>query len=64
MLIVRANVVMASEVLRLYRAILKKGKQLQYTDKTYFRKNVRREFEKGREATNSAKKFQLEVCII
>ena len=53
---------MASEALRLYRAILKKGKQLLHTDKTYFRKLVRLEFEKGKEATtNSEKLFQLEV---
>lgn len=52
---------MASQALRLYRAILKKGRQLQYTDKTYFKKAVRHEFEKGRETiTSSAKQFQLE----
>ena len=37
------------KVLLLYRQILKQGKSLQYTDYDFFRRTVRREFEKQRD---------------
>ena len=41
------------EVLRLYRAILRRGDTLTHTDKDFFRKTVGREFRKWSRETNS-----------
>lgn len=48
------------EGLRLYRAILRRAEQLQYTDKEYFRRMVRREFERSRHNRDDTE-FQLQV---
>ena len=51
-----------SEVLHLYRAILTRGKALRYTDGDYFRRQVRQEFKKWAESTDSAEiEVQIEV---
>lgn len=54
---------MVNEVLSLYRAILRLGRQqLKLTDKDYFRKLVRDEFKKNREERCPDElKFQVEV---
>ena len=48
------------EGLRLYRAILRRAEQLQYTDKEYFRRMVRREFERSRHNRDDTE-LQLQV---
>ena len=51
-----------SEVLHLYRTILTRGKALRYTDGDYFRRQVRQEFKKGAESTDSTEiEVQIEV---
>ena len=51
-----------SEVLHLYRTILTRGKALRYTDGDYFRRQVRQEFKKWAESTDSAEiEVQIEV---
>lgn len=49
------------EALRLYRAILRRARQLKYTDKGYFRSLMRKEFEKGRKIDDT--KFQIQVHV-
>ena len=54
-----------SEVLHLYRAILTRGKALRYTDGDYFRRQVRQEFKKWAESTDSAEiEVQIEVMAL
>lgn len=43
-------------VLSLYRSILRRGNNLQYTDKSYYMKRVRAEFEANRHLTNAETK--------
>ena len=51
-----------SEVLHLYRTILTRGKALRYTDGDYFRRQVRQEFKKWAESTDSTEiEVQIEV---
>lgn len=54
---------MVSEVLSLYRSILRRGRlQLKFTDQGYFRRLVREEFERNRHEQNPIEiKFQIEV---
>ena len=54
---------MVSEVLSLYRAILRQGRrQIKFTDLSYFRRLVRGEFEKNRHETNPVEvNFQIKV---
>ena len=50
--------------LRLYREILRKSKQLKLTDKEYFRRTVRKDFEKHRYLENKEEiDFQIKVEI-
>ncbi|PSN48735.1 hypothetical protein C0J52_08800 [Blattella germanica] len=42
----------AREVLKLYRDILKYGRQLQFTDKNYFCQRIRNEFKAGKDLKN------------
>lgn len=42
---------MPAEGVRLYRALLRFGDTLQYTDKSYYRRRIRFEFEKHRVVT-------------
>ena len=49
--------------LRLYREILRKSRQLTLTDKEYFRKIVRKDFEKYRHLENKEEiDFQIKVA--
>lgn len=50
------------EALRLYRAILRRGRQLKYTDGDYFKRSVRREFEK--KVNPDQISFRIEVLIM
>lgn len=50
----------SAEVLRLYRRILRHSDHLIYTSKEFYRREVRREFEKGKNDKDIA--FQMEVC--
>ena len=50
------------EILGLYRVILRRGRRLVYTDKDYFRKSVRREFQRWKNETEPEKiQFHIEV---
>lgn len=50
------------EVLQLYRAILRQGRTLRYTDGDYFRRKVRQEFRRWKGTKNPAEiQFQIEV---
>ena len=49
----------SAEVLRLYRRILRHSNNLIYTNKEFYKREVRREFEKGRNDKDIA--FQIEV---
>ena len=50
--------------LRLYREILRKGKQLRLTDKEYFRRTVRKDFEKHKYLEDKKEiEFQIKVGI-
>ena len=52
----------AREVLRLYRAILRRGQALRHTDRNYFRRTVSEEFKRWKGAMDPAEiRFQLEV---
>lgn len=42
---------MPGEGVRLYRALLRYGNSLQYTDRSYYRRRIRFEFEKHRVVT-------------
>lgn len=46
----------SSEVISLYRALIRYGKQLQYTDKNLYFQRVRREFDKNRSLFSDEKK--------
>ncbi|XP_075928417.1 mitochondrial ribosome and complex I assembly factor AltMIEF1 [Petromyzon marinus] len=46
-------------VLGLYRAILREGRRLQYTDRDFFVSSVRREFQKHRDVRSTATREQL-----
>ncbi|XP_061411454.1 mitochondrial ribosome and complex I assembly factor AltMIEF1 [Lethenteron reissneri] len=46
-------------VLSLYRAILREGRRLQYTDRDFFVSSVRREFQKHRDVRSTEKREQL-----
>lgn len=51
-------------VINLYRNLLKEGKVLRYTDRGYYRREVRKEFERQRDEVDVAKiKDQYEVRI-
>ena len=48
--------------LRLYREILRKGKQLRLTNKEYFRRTVRKDFEKHKHLEDKKEiEFQIKV---
>ena len=50
------------QALRLYREILRKSRQLKFTNKEYFRKTVRKDFEKFRDLENAKEiEFQTKV---
>ena len=50
------------QALRLYREILRKSRQLKFTNKEYFRKTVRKDFEKSRDLEDPKEiKFQTKV---
>lgn len=50
------------QVLRLYRDLLRYGQRLQLTDKAYFYRRVRAEFEKARDVQeDERKRFLFEV---
>lgn len=50
------------EVLQLYRAILRQGRTLRYTDGDYFRRKVRQEFRRWKGTKDPAEiQFQIEV---
>ncbi|XP_059607684.1 mitochondrial ribosome and complex I assembly factor AltMIEF1 [Phlebotomus argentipes] len=41
------------QVIKLYRDLLKYGEQLKFTDKEYFKKRIRKEFEENKHLTSS-----------
>ncbi|OWF39465.1 hypothetical protein KP79_PYT19865 [Mizuhopecten yessoensis] len=49
-----------SKALSLYRALIRKGHTLRLTDKDFYLKRVRKEFEKNR---NLADEAQIQKCI-
>lgn len=50
-------------VLGLYRLMLRRGRELVYTDREFYHRTVRTEFERwGRERDSEKIQFQLEVC--
>jgi len=50
------------EVLQLYRAILRQGRTLRYTDGDYFRRKVKQEFRRWKGTKDPAEiQFQIEV---
>ena len=49
------------DVLQLYKALLRYGDNLKFTDKQYFFRRVREEFEKNREATAADVEFLKKV---
>ena len=51
------------EVLRLYRAILRRGKGLKYTDKDFFKSAVRLEFKKCSRDTQPEVNIEVNVSI-
>ena len=52
------------EALRLYRAILRRGNSLTYTDKDFFKRTVRKEFRRwSREKNPEEIKQQLKVSM-
>jgi len=52
----------ARDVVRLYRNILRYGKQLEYTDKKYFKERIRTEFQKNKSLSNTEDQiFQYKV---
>lgn len=57
------NIPSKGQILKLYRDLLKYGKQLQLTDKAYFENRIRSEFKQNK---NIVKEddivFQYEVC--
>ena len=60
--VAKGHMAARSEALQLYRAILTRGKALRYTDGDYFRRQVRQEFKKWAESTDSTEiEFQIEV---
>ena len=60
--VAKGHMAARSEALQLYRAILTRGKALRYTDVDYFRRQVRQEFRKRVESTDSTEiEFQIEV---
>jgi len=55
-----ANIKTSKEVISLYRALLRYRRGLQFTDKDYFYRRVRFEFEKNKYLTNAFDiKFQI-----
>lgn len=53
----------ANQILRLYRQLLKYGKNLQFTDKDYFQKRIRHEFKQNKSLTNVDDViFNFKVC--
>ncbi|GLG95182.1 Uncharacterized protein GBIM_02219 [Gryllus bimaculatus] len=53
----------SSQVLGLYRNLMRYGKQLQFTDKSYFLNRIRKEFKKKKNLTELEDiKFQYERC--
>lgn len=56
------------EILRLYRAILRRGEGLKYTDRDFFRKTVRLEFRRGSRDVDSeadvASAANIEVVVV
>lgn len=54
----------SKEALRLYRAILRRGNSLTYTDRDFFRRTVRKEFQRwSREKNPEEINHHLEVTI-
>lgn len=50
------------EVLQLYRKLLRYGKELKFTDQSYFQKRVRNEFNLNKELTSETDiQFQIKV---
>ncbi len=51
------------EILGLYRVLLRRGRKLVHTDKDFFQRTVREEFERWRgERDPAVIQFQIEVC--
>lgn len=51
------------QVLRLYKHLLKYGKQLKLTDKTLFSKRIRQEFKQNKNLTSAEEiSFNFKVC--
>ena len=50
------------EVLQLYRAILRRGRELRYTDRDYFRREVRQEFRRWR-GTNDPGEIRFQIAV-
>lgn len=48
------NAVTSREVLQLYRKLLRYSKELKFTDQSYFRKRVRKEFKLNRDLNSQA----------
>ena len=48
------------QVLSLYRLLLRKGRQLQFTDKEFYFRRIREEFEKNRNLTKAS---EIETCV-
>lgn len=53
-----------SQVLRLYKELLRYGQDLKYTDKPYFYRRIKQEFRKNKSLSeNEEILFNFEVCI-
>ncbi|XP_046391635.1 MIEF1 upstream open reading frame protein [Ischnura elegans] len=52
-----------SQVLSLYRSLLRYGKELKYTDRNYFNRRIRREFKRNKNLSPEESAFQYEVGI-
>ncbi|XP_055324369.1 MIEF1 upstream open reading frame protein [Sitodiplosis mosellana] len=48
------NAATSREVLQLYRKLLRYGQELKFTDQTYFRKRIRKEFRLNKDLQSSA----------
>ncbi|XP_071446092.1 mitochondrial ribosome and complex I assembly factor AltMIEF1 isoform X1 [Hetaerina americana] len=53
-----------NQVLSLYRSLLRYRKQLKYTDKNYFSKRIRKEFERNRTLAPEESVFQYERGLV
>ena len=57
--------VLRMEVLRIYRTILRQCRSLRYTDKEFFRREIRKEFDKWKHEKDSEEiEFQVKVLCV